>query len=83
MAPLRKPPVDKKLLKAFQPFIVERLATGAFLLAKVWMAAWNKASRPDLSSFNAVSFPYPLDVPYIWPEYAKETVLSDITTKKK
>ncbi|MCB0421274.1 MAG: hypothetical protein KDD61_09770 [Bdellovibrionales bacterium] len=70
-APKRKPADDATVLKAFRPLIVKRLAVGSFLLAKIWMQAWNDSGKPDLSKFNAVSFPYLFNVPYIWPDYAQ------------
>lgn len=60
---------DPKVLKAFRPVIVERIAASTVLLSRLWVEAWKQGGEPDLSTENAVSLPYPLDPPFIWPTF--------------
>jgi hypothetical protein len=65
----RKPPNDEKVIKKFEPMIIERIATSAVVLSRLWVEAWRQAGRPDLSDVTAITIPYPLDVPFITPGY--------------
>ena len=70
----RKDPGDPAVQKAFRPMIVDRLATGSLLLARLWVSAWERAGKPDLSRVSRIDLPYPVDVPFIWPDYDPDAV---------
>lgn len=67
----RKPPSDPTVLKQNRPLIIERVATAAIILNKLWYQAWEDAGKPDISDFGYLSAPYPLDVPFLKPEYMR------------
>jgi len=53
--------------KHFKELIVERLATAADTLANLWVAAYEKAGKPDLSTYQ--SWEYPMQPAFIEPDY--------------
>lgn len=66
----RVPYTDPKALAAFQPIVIERIATGAAVLSRLWIEAWKSAGEPLLSDIDLITIPYPLDVPFLWPTYS-------------
>jgi hypothetical protein len=48
-------------------FVAERLATGAAVLAELWLDAWEQAGKPDLSGYQ--SYAYPTAPDFIAPDY--------------
>src|SRR5690606_4159819 len=50
----RKPATDKKIVKALQPVIAERLTIASVVLSHLWIEAWRQAGRPDLSDVNLI-----------------------------
>lgn len=61
----RKP--ANAVLSYFTPRITERLATGADVLATLWMNAWEAAGKPDMRAYK--SFVYPTAPAFIAPSY--------------
>lgn len=68
----RKDPSAPEVRQAMRPIAVERLAAGAVVLARMWVEAWRAGGEPSLADMNAVSLPYPLDPPFIWPDWDPE-----------
>jgi hypothetical protein len=66
----RKPPSETALL--FKPLVVERLAVGATVLARLWWAAWVAAERPDMSDY--FSYYYPVAPGFVEPDYLNAKV---------
>lgn len=62
---LRRPAKDVR--KKFKPFIVERLAIGAQVLAQLWYLAWQQGGKPNMSDFH--SYFYFVQPPFIDPDY--------------
>ena len=56
-------------LAAFRPLVVERLATGGVISAKIWLNAWNDGGRPRLSDILVDSLPFPHQPRFVWPDY--------------
>lgn len=54
----------------FQPFIVERLAAGADILAHLWRLAWQQSGGPNLSAFD--SWEYAMTPAFVQPSYLAE-----------
>lgn len=71
---IRKPSTDPRVLAAFRPLVVERLATSVVVLSKLWMGAWKRVGSPILSEVNQVTLPYPLDPPFIWPDFDSDAL---------
>lgn len=69
----RKPSNDPQVQAAFRPLIVRRMATSVVLLARTWLEAWKLAGKPllDVSQFAT---PYPLDPPFVWPDFDLEAL---------
>lgn len=72
--PERREPTDSRVLSGMRPVIVERLAAGTVTLGRLWAQAWHAAGKPDLTDMNAVSLPYPLDPPFIWPDFDRDAL---------
>lgn len=66
----RVPYTDKKTLEGFHPIVVDRIATGAAVLSRLWIEAWKSAGEPQLSDVDLITIPYTLDVPFLWPTYS-------------
>lgn len=59
---------DASELRAkFHDLHVERLATAAEVLARLWLAAWEEAGRPDFKGYQ--SFAYPVAPDFMAPDY--------------
>ena len=54
-------------LPHFQGCITERLATGADVLAALWMQAWVAAGKPDMRAYK--SYAYPTQPAFVAPSY--------------
>lgn len=66
----RKPAVRKPAAEfsaAFEPLIMERIATGADVLALIWTNCWLAAGKPDLRAY--ASYEYPVAPAFIAPTY--------------
>lgn len=61
----RKAPKD--VAADFESFAVQRLATGALVLSKLWLLAWESADKPDMSGYR--SYVYPVQPNFIDPDY--------------
>jgi len=71
----KRAPADRaEVTEAFRPLIVERLATSAVVLARLWVYAWQAAGEPYLGDQTAVSLPYPHQPPFIWPAFDEEAL---------
>lgn len=79
--PLRHSASTQKVIKAFTPILIERLAIGSRALAKIWYQAWVEAGKPNLADVRPTSIPYILDVPFLWPTY-DEAALKNLSSKK-
>lgn len=64
--PAKRKPASA-VLPYFQPLITERLATGADVLATLWINAWTAAGKPDMRAYK--SFAYPISPEFIVPSY--------------
>lgn len=67
----RKPYTDEKVAKAFRSFASDRLALSSVVLSRLWVEAWRRAGRPEISDVDLITVPYILDVPFLWPAYSK------------
>ncbi|MEK6554443.1 MAG: hypothetical protein AABZ31_04315 [Bdellovibrionota bacterium] len=67
----RRPYNDPKVLKGYHDFVIEQLSLSSTMLAGIWMEAWREGGRPDLSEWDLITVPYPMDVPFLWPGYSK------------
>ncbi|MFH1572507.1 MAG: hypothetical protein ABIG68_00900 [Acidobacteriota bacterium] len=65
----RKPAATPEVLRAFRPVVVERLATSAVVLARLWVEAWKAGGEPSLAGIGSTGLPYPHDPPFIWPAF--------------
>lgn len=54
-------------LPYFQGRITERLATGADVLATIWINAWTAAGKPDMRAYR--SYAYPTHPEFVAPSY--------------
>ena len=54
----------------YRPFISERIAVGASVLAQLWLLAWEQAGQPDLSDFH--SYHYFVKPDFIEPDYLRK-----------
>lgn len=72
--PKRKSAKDAQVLEAFRPLIVERLAVGTYVLARVWVSAWEQAGRPKLGDMASTSLPYPTDPSFVWPAFDSDAL---------
>lgn len=79
--PLRHPASSQKVIKAFTPLLLERLAIGSRALAKIWYQAWIEGGKPNLADVRPTTIPYILDVPFLWPTY-DEGALKNLSSKK-
>lgn len=61
----RKP--AKNVAKRYEKFIIQQMAIGADVLARLWVMAWADAGSPDMSAYN--SDYYPVQPPFITPSY--------------
>ena len=64
---IRKSPHSS--MDAFRPLIVERLALGASVLARLWILAWEEAEKPNMSFFH--SYRYFALPDFIPPDYLR------------
>ena len=62
----RRDPDD--VARRFRSLIVERLATGAEMVAALWQSAWEEAGHPDLSRY--ADYVYPVTPAFIPATYA-------------
>lgn len=81
LPPLRQSAASPKVIKAFTPLLVERLAIGSRALAKIWYQAWVEGGKPNLADVRPTTIPYILDVPFLWPTY-DEGALKNLSSKK-
>jgi hypothetical protein len=65
----RKSESDANVLKAYREFIIDRLALSALALSYVWHQEWQAGGRPALTSILIWKEVYPVDVPFIKPNY--------------
>jgi hypothetical protein len=65
----RRAPTTPAVSRAFRPIIVERMATSAVVLARLWVEAWEAGGKPSLDGMSAGRLPYPFDPPFIWPAF--------------
>jgi hypothetical protein len=79
--PLRHPASSQKVIKAFTPLLLERLAIGSRALAKIWYQAWIEGGKPNLADVRPTTIPYILDVPFLRPTY-DEGALKNLSSKK-
>ena len=63
----RRPP--REVMHRFRPFITERIAVGASVLAQLWKLSWQAATKPNLSSFQ--SYHYFVTPEFIEPDYLR------------
>lgn len=63
------------VLAAFRPMIVGRLAVSAVVLSHVWLSAWEAGGKPSLVGYPSYALPYPLDVPFIWPDFDLDALM--------
>ena len=71
----RRPADTPSVLRAFRPLIVQRLATASFLIARAWYAAWDAGGRPKFPKVTEWQLRYPVDPPFIWPDYDPAAIL--------
>jgi hypothetical protein len=71
---VRRPASDPEVTEAFRPIIVQRMATSAVVLARLWLQAWQAAGEPYLGDQTAVSLPYPHEPVFIWPAFDREAL---------
>jgi hypothetical protein len=75
LAPSRKAPVRMRATRRAaslvaaeeRPFIVERLALAADVLARLWLDAWKAAGRPNMKTYK--SYAYPVAPAFVYPDY--------------
>ncbi|MBS1983321.1 MAG: hypothetical protein JST16_04040 [Bdellovibrionales bacterium] len=60
----------EKMVKKFEPLIIDENARSAKLLAEFWDEIYVQAGKPDLNRYK--SFRYPLDVEFVAPDYLGE-----------
>lgn len=65
----RRPAAAPQVLRAFRPVVVERMATSAVVLARLWVEAWKASGEPSLEGMGSTGLPYPFDPPFIWPAF--------------
>ena len=55
--PAKRKPADVAT-KVFHSLIVQRMATGADVLADIWLTAWQNAGKPDLRTITSYTYFY-------------------------
>ena len=65
----RRPATSTEVLKAFESFIIERLAIGSEVLAQLWISAWQQAGSPQVSHYQ--SYHYAIKPDFVQPDYLK------------
>lgn len=81
LPPVRHSASSEKVMRAFTPLLLERLAIGSRALAIIWYQAWIEGGKPNLADVRPTSIPYLLDVPFLWPTY-DEGALKNLGSKK-
>lgn len=74
IAATRRAPEESAVTSSFRPIIVERLAVATVVLSELWKTAWISARKPNFQKQNSYASHYPLDAPFIWPDYDLDAI---------